>query len=191
MNVVLTEPHTMLMMCVLIDGKEILPLVVWNEDVTKGVLMSWTHVEPRNVHTLNEITFLVTYASGILADEMGSAIEKIGDLLSMPVVITCDKVTLAQLPGVIEHVQQIRGVESVVFNKRMDDLWSDSIHSIQSGYPGSAGGPGVLGASGTTILNKIPGIPCFLCTEREKKTLFSLNSDSMLFLMLEGILMNN
>ena len=145
MNMVLTEPNTMLMVHVLIDRKEILPLVLWNEDVMKGVLMSWTHVEPRNVHTLNETTFLVTYASGILADEIGSAIEKIGDWQGKPVVITCDEVTPAQLPGMIGHAQQIRGVELVVFNKRMDDLQSDSIHSIQSGYPGSAGGPAVPG----------------------------------------------
>ena len=52
----------------------------------------------------------------------------------------------------------------------MDDLQSDSIHSVQSGYPGSAGGPAVLGASGTTILNKIPGIPCILGAKREKDT---------------------
>ena len=145
MSVVLTEPNTMLAVWVSIDGKEILPLELQNEDVAKGVLMSWTHMEPRNVHTLNESTFLVTDALGTLADEIGSAIEKIGDWLGKPVVITCGKVTQAQLPGVIKHVQQIRGVESVVFNKRMDDLQSDSIHSVQSGYPGSAGGPAVLG----------------------------------------------
>ena len=58
----------------------------------------------------------------------------------------------------------------MVFNKRMDDLGSDSIHSVQSGYLGSAGDPAVLVASDTTILNKIPGIPCFLGAEREKDT---------------------
>ena len=52
----------------------------------------------------------------------------------------------------------------------MDDLHSDSIHSIQSGYPGSVGGPAVLGAPGTTILNKMPGIPHFWGSEREKDT---------------------
>ena len=52
----------------------------------------------------------------------------------------------------------------------MDDLQSYSIHSVQSGYPSSAGSPAVLGASGATILNKIPGIPCFSGTEREKDT---------------------
>ena len=103
MNTVPTELSTMLTVCMLIDGKEILLLVHWNEDVVKGFLMSWTHVEPRNAHTLNETTFLVTYASGILADEIGSATKKIGDWLGKPVVITCDGVTLAQLPGVIEH----------------------------------------------------------------------------------------
>ena len=103
MNMVPTEPSTMLMVCVLIDRKQILLLAVWNEDVAKGVLMSWTHAESRNVHTLSETTFLVTYASGILADEIGSAVEKIGDWLGKPVVITCYKVILAQLPCVIEH----------------------------------------------------------------------------------------
>ena len=78
MNAVPTELNTMLTVHMLIDRKEILPLVLQNEDVAKGVLMSWTHVELRNVHTLNETTFLVTYALGFLANEIGSAIEKIG-----------------------------------------------------------------------------------------------------------------
>ena len=65
--------------------------------------MSWTHVKPRIVQTLNETTFLVTYASGILADETGSAVEKLEDLLGKPVVITCDEVSQTQLPHVIEH----------------------------------------------------------------------------------------
>ena len=55
--------------------------------------MSWTLVEPRSVQGLNETTFLITYASGILADEIGSAVEKIEDWLGKPVVITCDEVT--------------------------------------------------------------------------------------------------
>ena len=52
----------------------------------------------------------------------------------------------------------------------MDDLQSDSIHSVQNGYHDSGGSPAVLGASGATILNKIPGTPCFLGTEIEKDT---------------------
>ena len=60
--------------------------------------MSWTLVEPRGVHALNETTFLVTSLSGILADEIWSAIEKIDEWLDKPVVITCDEVTTAQLP---------------------------------------------------------------------------------------------
>ena len=63
------------------------------------------HVEPRSVQALNETTFLVTYASGILADEIGSAVEKIEDWLGKPVVIICDEVTTTQLPPVIECVQ--------------------------------------------------------------------------------------
>ena len=171
-NVVPIELSTTLTVHMLIDGKELLPLALWNEDVAKGVLMSWTKVEPRNVQTLNETTFLVTYASGILANEIGSAVEKIEDWLGKPVVITCDEVTPAQLPNVIESAQQIWGVELVVFNNRMDDLQSDSIHSVQRGYPGSVGSQAVLGASGATILNKIPGIPCFMGTEREKDTVW-------------------
>ena len=50
----------------------------------------------------------------------------------------------------------------------MDDLHSDSLESIQSGYCSNEASPSVLGASGPTILNKILGIPHFLGTEREK-----------------------
>ena len=132
--------------------------------------MSWMHVEPRSVQALNETTFLVTYASGILADEIGSAVEKIEDWLGKPVVITRDEVTTTQLPQVIECVQHTTGVDSVVFNTRIDDMHSDSNQSVPSGYHHYVGGPAVLGASGTTILNKIPSIPCFSGTEREKDT---------------------
>ena len=69
-------------------------------------------------------------------------------------------------------MQHIIGVESVVFNNRMDDLYSDSLQSVQSGYCSTAASPAVLGAAGPTILNKIPSIPCFLGTEREKDTVW-------------------
>ena len=121
-NSAFTDPVTTLMVCILIDIKEILPHVLRNEDVMKGVLMSWTHVEPRSVHVLNETTFLVTYSSGILAEEIGSAIEKIDERLGKPVVITCDEVTTAQLPQVIECGCHTMGVESVVFNTRKDGM---------------------------------------------------------------------
>ena len=39
--------------------------------------MGWMHVEPRSAEALNETTFLATYASGILAEEIGATIEKI------------------------------------------------------------------------------------------------------------------
>ena len=134
----------------------------------KEVLMGWTHVEPKNVQALNEATFLATYVSGILAEGIGAAIEKIENWLGKPVVITCDEITTAQLPHVLEHAQCITGVESVIFNNRMDDLHSDSLQSVQSGYPSNVGSPAVLWTSCTTILNKIPGIPCFSGTDREK-----------------------
>ena len=64
-NSVLAELVTMLTVCILIDGKDILLDIFRNEDITKGVLVSRTHVKPRSIHALNE-TFLVTYSSGIL-----------------------------------------------------------------------------------------------------------------------------
>ena len=39
--------------------------------------MGWMHVEPKNIQALNETAFLATYASGILAEEIGATIEKI------------------------------------------------------------------------------------------------------------------
>ena len=144
-NAVSTDPVTTLTVCILIDGKEILPHVLCNEDVAKGVLVSLMHVEPRNVQALNETTFLVTYASGILAEEIGSSVEKIEDWLGKPVVITCDEVTTAQLPHVIEHAWHTNRVELAVFNIRVDDMQSDSNQSVQSGYQSYVGGPAVLG----------------------------------------------
>ena len=97
-NSVSTESVTTQTVCALVDGREILPDVFWNEDVVKGVLIDGTHVEPRSVHALNETTFLVTYSSGILAEEIGMAIEMIDEWLGKPVVITCNEVTAVQLP---------------------------------------------------------------------------------------------
>ena len=122
------------------------------------------HAEPQSVQALNETTFLATYASGILADEIGAAVKKIEKWLGKPVVITCDVVTTNQLPLVVECVQHTTGVDSVVFNTQLYDMHSDSNQSVQSGYSA------VPGASGTAILNKIPSIPHFSGTEREKDT---------------------
>ena len=160
-NSMATEPVTTLTVCILINGKDILLDIFRNEDIVKGVLVSRTHVRPRSVHALNETTSLVTYSSGILAEDIGSTIEEINEWLGKPVVITCDEVTAAQLPQVIEHACHTTGVESVVFNTRLDEMRTDSNPSIHSGYHSFAGGPTVLGASGTTFLNKMPGIPCF------------------------------
>ena len=97
-NSITAKPITFLTVCILIDKKEILPDVFRNEDIVKGVLVSGTHVKPRSVHALNETTFPVTYSSGILAEEIGSAIEKIDEWLGKPVVVTCGEVTAMQLP---------------------------------------------------------------------------------------------
>ena len=107
--------------------------------------MNWMHVEPRSAQALNETTFLVTYASGILADEIGSAVEKIEDWLGKPVDITCDEVTTTQLPQVIECAWHTTGIDLIVFKTRIYDMHSDSNQSAQSGYHNYAGGSAVLG----------------------------------------------
>ena len=76
-NAMLTEPVTTLTVCILINRKEILPHALCKEDVVKGVLMSWTHVKPRNVRAPNETTFLVTYSAGILAVGLGMLLRRL------------------------------------------------------------------------------------------------------------------
>ena len=108
----------------------------------------------------------MTFSSGILAEEIGTAIEKIEEWLGKPVVITCNEVTTTQLPQVIEHVHHITRVESVVFNTRLDEMKSDSNPSVHS-YAAMNGDPSVQGVSGATFLNKMPRLPQFSGTERE------------------------
>ena len=108
----------------------------------------------------------MTYPSGILAEEIGTAIEKIDEWVGKPVVITCREVTTPQPPQVIECACHTTGVESVVFNTRLDEMKSDSNPSVHS----YAGGPFVQGVFGPTFLNKMPGLPQFSGTEREKDT---------------------
>ena len=108
----------------------------------------------------------MTYSSGILAKEIGSAIEKIDEWLGKPVVITCDEVTTAQLLQVIECAYHTTRVESVVFNTRLDEMKSDSNPSVNS----YVGGPSVQGVSDTPFLNKMPGLPQCSGMEREKDT---------------------
>ena len=157
-NSVTAELVTMLAVHILVDGKESILDVFRNEDIMKGVLVSGTHVKPISVHALIKTIFLVIYSSGILAEEIGSAIEKIDEWLGKPVVIMCDKVTTMQLPRVLEHAHQTTGVEPVVFNTRLDEMRTESNPSIHSGYHSYTGSPAVLGASGTTFLNTKPGI---------------------------------
>ena len=85
-------------------GKRILPQALYNEEVTEGVLTGWMNVEPKRFQTLNKTTFLATFAAGILAEEIETAIERIDNWLGKPVVITCNEVTMAQLPHVLECV---------------------------------------------------------------------------------------
>ena len=101
-NALPLEASTTLMVLILIDGKEILLQVLCNEEVEKAVLMGWTNVEPKSMQALNETTFLATYAAGIIAKEIWTAIEKIDNWLRKPVVITCNEVTMAQLPHGLE-----------------------------------------------------------------------------------------
>ena len=103
-NAMPMEANTTLMICILIDRKEILPQALHNEEVAKGVITGWTNVEPNRLQALNETTFLATFEAGILAEEVGVAIEKIDNWLGKPVVITCNEVTVVQLSHVLECV---------------------------------------------------------------------------------------
>ena len=51
-NAMPTEANMALTVCVLIDGKEILPQALCNEEVMKGVLTGWMYVEPKRLQTL-------------------------------------------------------------------------------------------------------------------------------------------
>ena len=64
-NTMPTEANTTLMVHILINGKEILPQALSNEEVAKGVITGWKNVEPKRLQPLNEITFLATFAAGI------------------------------------------------------------------------------------------------------------------------------
>ena len=156
----------------------------------KGVLTGWTNVEPKRLQALNETTFLATFAAGILAEEIGTAIERIDNWLGKAVVIIFDYVTAAQLPHVFECARHINGVDSVVYNHRMDNLHSDSLQSVHSGHHSLLTNPVALGAIGQPILNKILGIPLFSGTEREEDTVW-FNSGTMPFQMTIKISMNS
>ena len=74
------------------------------------------------MHALNETTFLVTYLLGILAEDIGSAIDKNNEWFGKSVVITCDEVTATQLLQVLEHVCHTTGVEFLVLNTGLDEI---------------------------------------------------------------------
>ena len=81
-----------------------------------------------------KLSFLVTYSSGIVAEDTGSAIEKINEWLGKPVVITCHEVTATQLPQIFEYACHTTGVESVVINTEFDEIQTEPSCSIQSEY---------------------------------------------------------
>ena len=182
-----TELVTMLTVCNLIEGKDILPNVFRNKEIAKGVLVGGTQVKPRSVYTLNETTFLVTYPSGIWAEDIGSAVKKINEWLGKPVVITCDEVTAVQLPQGIKCAFQTTGVESVVFNTRADEMRSDSNPSVHSGYCSYAGGQLCWGHQVPLFGTKCQVYHGFLA-QREKRTLSSLNNGFTLSLIPGNIL---
>ena len=113
----------------------------------------------------NGTTFIVTYSSGILAKKIGTAIEKIDEWLGKPVVITCDDVTTAQLPQVIEHACHITRVESVVFNTRLDEMKSDSNPNVHR----YAGGPSVQGVVWYHLSEQIAWITTGFLVQRERE----------------------
>ena len=76
-NSMSAELVTMLTVCILIERKEIFPDVFRNEEIAKGVLVSGTQVRPQSVYALNETAYLVTYPSGIWAEDIGSAIKRL------------------------------------------------------------------------------------------------------------------
>ena len=160
-NAMPTEANTTLVVHVLIDGKEILLQDLHNEEVTKGVITGWTSMEPKRLQALNETTFLATFAVGILAEEIGMAIEKINNWLGKPVVITHNEVTTVQLPHVLKHAQCISGADSVVFNPKTDDLHSESLQSVPNGPCNLMTSPVPLKTIGQPLLNTIPGVPQF------------------------------
>ena len=157
------EANTTLTVCMLIDC---------NEEVMKGVITGWTNVEPKKLKALNESTFLATFALGILAEEIGIAIEKIDNWLGKPVVITCNEVTVVQLPHVLECMQHISRVDLVVFNPITDDLHSDSSQTFPNELHSLMPSPAPLKTIGQPLLNTIPVIPKFSGMEREKDTVW-------------------
>ena len=68
----------------------------------KGSLQGGQVWNPRDYRLSIRPPFLATFAAGILAEEIGIAIEKIDNWLGKPVVITCNEVTMVQLPHVLK-----------------------------------------------------------------------------------------
>ena len=141
--------------------------------VAKGVITGWTNMEPKRLQALNE-NHLLSYicSAGILAEEIGVAIEKIDNWLGKPVVITCNEVTAWYNFPMCSNVHNVsvQKSDSVVFNPKTDDLHSDSLQTIPNEPHSLMVSPAPLKPVDQPVLNMIPGMPRLSGTEREKDT---------------------
>ena len=108
---------------------------------------------------------------GILAEEIGTAIERIDNWLGKPVVIMCNEVTTAHLPHMLKCACNI----SIELNQLfLITEWMIYILTCFRVFivVTTVRCPAQLHweTIGPPILNKIPGIPQFSGTEREKDT---------------------
>ena len=189
-NAIPMEERTTLTVHILIDGKEILSQALCNEEVAKGVVIGWTNIESKSIQALNETTFLATYAVGILAEEIGTGIEKIDNWLGKPVVTTCNEVTPAQLPHVLEYVQHTVGVKLVVFT--VEWMICILIHYRVFRVVTIAMQPALIcwGQQAQPFWTKYQVYHVFWAL-KGKRTLFSSNSGTMPFQMFGRILMSS
>ena len=116
-------------------------------------------MDPKRLQALNESTFLATFAVGILAEEVGVAVEKIDNCLGKPIVITCYEVTMVQLPHVLKCLWHISGADSVVYNPKTDDLHSDLLQTIPNEPHSMMVSPAPLKPIDQPLLNTNPGMP--------------------------------
>ena len=155
----------------LIDRKEILPQAFYNEEFTKGVITGWTNMEPNRLQALNETTFLVTFAVGILAEEIGIAIEKVDNWLGKPVFITCNEVTMQYNFLMCSNVHNV-SVELIwLFLILKQMIYTLTDYRVFLMEPCSwMTSPVPLKTVGQPPLDTIPGISQFSGTKREKDT---------------------
>ena len=109
-------------------------------------------------------------------------LKRYNEWLGKSVVITCDDVNATQLPKVLEHEHQATGVESIVFNMGLDEIWTESIPSVCSRYQSYQVAQLCWGHQVPHYLTKYQTYNSFLALN-ERRTLYDLNSGSILFQM--------